>query len=83
MIRIEKTEISEEDLQRTLLTLSDTPWIDYLEIEENGERSLRDDTPEEIRKKYEEHLQKIEEPRAKLTRTDEGFLIDFTDRFLL
>lgn len=53
-----------------MLTLFDAPWLEYLEIDEDtGERKLRDDTPQEIREKYEEYCQEqsknIDEPRAK------------------
>lgn len=53
-----------------MLTFFDAPWIEYLEIDEDtGERKLRDDTPHEIRDKYEEHCQEqrknTDEPRAK------------------
>lgn len=37
-----------------MLTLSEAPWVEYLVIdEETGERKLREDTPQEIREKYE------------------------------
>ncbi len=53
-----------------MLTHLDAPWLEYLEIDEDtGERKLRDDTPLEICKKYEDHCkeqsQNIDEPRAK------------------
>ncbi|UWO50604.1 hypothetical protein NQ527_11905 [Eshraghiella crossota] len=53
-----------------MLTFLEAPWIEYLEIDENtGERRLRDDTPQEIRDKYNEHCReqnkKANEPRAK------------------
>ena len=53
-----------------MLTLFDAPWLEYLEIDEDtGERKLRDDTPQYIRDKYEEHCQEqsknTDEPRAK------------------
>lgn len=39
-------------------TLEQTPWVPYLDIDEiTGERKLRDDTPEEIKAKYNEYLQ--------------------------
>ena len=38
-----------------MLTLGEAPWVEYLVInEETGERTLREDTPKEIREKYEE-----------------------------
>ena len=40
-----------------LLTKEQTPWIDYLEIdEETDERRLSSDAPDEVKKAYEEHL---------------------------
>lgn len=45
-----------------MLTLNEAPWVEYLEIdEETGERRLREDTPKEIREKYEEY--RIEQRR--------------------
>lgn len=46
--------ITKEELFN-MLTMDEAPWIEYLEIdEETGERRLKDDTPQKIRKKYEE-----------------------------
>lgn len=40
-----------------MLTFNEAPWVEYLEIdEETGERRLREDTPKEIRDKYEAYL---------------------------
>ncbi len=51
-----------------MLTFYDAPWIDYLEInEENGERYLREDTPQDIREKYEKHC----EEQNKYTKNNE------------
>lgn len=42
-----------------MFTFEEAPWVEYLEIdEETRERRLRDDTPDEIREKYEEHCNK-------------------------
>jgi|GEM_PF-6078059 hypothetical protein len=42
-----------------MLTFEEAPWIEYLEIdEETRQRRLRDDTPEEIRRKYEAYYNK-------------------------
>lgn len=42
-----------------MLTFEEAPWIEYLEIdEESRQRKLRDDTPDEIRNKYEEYCSK-------------------------
>lgn len=39
-----------------MLTFEEAPWVEYLEIdEETRERKLRNDTPDEIRLKYEEY----------------------------
>lgn len=36
-----------------MLTINEAPWVEYLVInEETGERTLREDTPKEIREKY-------------------------------
>lgn len=44
-----------------MLTRNEAPWIEYLEIDETTrERKLRDDAPDEIRKKYKEYLLEIE-----------------------
>lgn len=38
-----------------MLTFNEAPWVEYLEIDERtGERRLKEDTPQEIRDKYEE-----------------------------
>ncbi len=38
-------------------TKEQSPWVSYLEIDENtGKRFLRDDAPEDIRRKYEDFL---------------------------
>ena len=43
-----------------MLTRNEAPWIEYLVIDEKTrERKLRQDTPEEIRKKYEEYMVKM------------------------
>ena len=43
-----------------MMTKEQAPWIDYLDIdEETGERFLKDDTPDDIRKKYADHLSKM------------------------
>lgn len=48
-------------------TLNQAPWIPYLEIDETtGERILRDDTPEDIRKKYEEYLSERKNQSTKM-----------------
>ena len=40
-----------------MFTIDDAPWVQYLEIDEmTGERKLREDTPGDIREKYEQHL---------------------------
>ena len=40
-----------------MFTLEDEPWVLYLEIdEETLESKLRDDTPADIREKYEKYL---------------------------
>lgn len=40
-----------------MLTFNEAPWIEYLEIdEETGKRVLKEDTPKEIRDKYEAYL---------------------------
>lgn len=40
-----------------MLTLEEAPWLKYLTIDEvTRERKLRNDTPKEIREKYEKHL---------------------------
>lgn len=42
---------------KSIYTLDQTPWIDYLEIdEETNERKLRIDTPEEIKQQYNNFL---------------------------
>lgn len=39
-----------------MLTSNEAPWIEYLEIdEETGKRRLREDTPQDIRARYEEY----------------------------
>ena len=44
-----------------MLTKSQAPWVEYLEIdEETGARKLKDDAPEEIKKAYMEHLLKFQ-----------------------
>jgi len=44
-----------------MLTRNEAPWIEYLEIDEKTrERKLRDGTPEEIRKKYEEYIAEMD-----------------------
>lgn len=53
-----------------MLTKSQSPWVEYLEIdEETRERKLKDGAPEEIKKAYMEHLLKLkkseEEKRPK------------------
>ncbi len=41
-----------------MLTIDEAPWAEYLEIdEETWERKLREDTPKDIREKYEQFLQ--------------------------
>ena len=51
-----------------LLTKEDTPWIDYLEVdEETGERYINPAVPEEIKEAYKMHLlsrQHREEPNG-------------------
>lgn len=48
-------------------TMNQAPWVPYLEIDEStGERILRDDTPEEIRRKYEEYLAERESQSSKM-----------------
>lgn len=43
-----------------MMTKEQAPWIDYLDVDEKtGERFLIDDTPDDIRKKYEDHLSKM------------------------
>ncbi len=40
-----------------MFTMEQAPWVEYLEIdEETLERRLREDTPDEIRALYEQHL---------------------------
>lgn len=42
-----------------MLTFEEAPWVEYLEIDEDTrQRRLRDDTPEEIRNKYEAYCNK-------------------------
>lgn len=42
-----------------MLTFEEAPWVEYLVIdEETRQRRLRDDTPEEIRRKYEAYCNK-------------------------
>lgn len=51
-----------------MLTRSEAPWIEYLEIDEDtGERKLRADTPQEIRDKYDAYCLR--------QRTDSGELL--------
>ena len=39
-----------------MLTFDEAPWVEYLEIdEETGERKLKENTPQEIRDKYEKY----------------------------
>ena len=45
-----------------MLTKEQAVWIDYLEIdEETGERKLNSDAPDEVKKAYEKHREKIQE----------------------
>lgn len=42
-------------------TVEEYPWVMYVEIDEKtGERFLKDDTPEDVKKAYNLHLQKIQ-----------------------
>lgn len=51
-----------------MLARNEGPWIEYLEIDEKTrERRLRQDTPEEICKKYEEYV-------AEMLKLSEGML---------
>lgn len=48
-----KNSNTSQAIDKGIYTLEQKPWIEYLEIdEETGERKLRNDTPEEIVKKY-------------------------------
>ena len=45
--------------EKEIMTLDQTPWIEYLEIDEKtGERVLRKDTPKEIKDAYKKYLKK-------------------------
>ena len=53
-----------------LLTKEQTPWLDYLEIDdETDERRLSSNAPDEVKKAYEEHL------KWKQSYIDEGMKI--------
>lgn len=42
-------------------TLAQTPWVPYLEEDEDGNTYLPEDIPEEIKKKYQEYMREREE----------------------
>ena len=45
-----------------MLTICEAPWIDYLEFDdETHQRTLREDTPQEIREMYEKYCEKQRE----------------------
>ena len=39
---------------------NEVPWVDYLIIDDDGNRKLQDDTPQDIKEAYEKHLKEIE-----------------------
>lgn len=44
-----------------MLTLDEAPWVEYLEIdEETGKRRLQENTPPDIREKYETYCLKLD-----------------------
>lgn len=57
--KLNQLKMNNED--NGICTIEQFPWIEYLEIDEDTfERKLKDDTPEEIRKKYNEFISKID-----------------------
>ena len=56
----------EEKKDKRIFTKEQMPWIEYLEIDSKTlKRYLREDTPEQIKKMYEEYLKQIEEKSNK------------------
>lgn len=50
--------------EKEVLTFEQAQWIEYLEIDEKtGERKLKKETPEEIKKMYEEYLKQLEKKK--------------------
>ena len=50
--------------EKEILTFEQAQWIEYLEIDEKtGERKLKKETPEEIKKMYEEYLRQLEKKK--------------------
>jgi len=50
--------------EKEILTFEQAQWIEYLEIDEKtGERKLKKETPEEIKKMYEEYLKQLEKKK--------------------
>lgn len=41
-------------------TIEQCPWIGYLEIDEDLNRKLREDTPDEIKKAYQAHQKEMQ-----------------------
>lgn len=57
---------TEEKKDKGIFTQQQMPWVEYLEIDEKTlKRYLREDTPEQIKKMYEEYLKQIEEKSNK------------------
>lgn len=50
--------------EKEILTFEQAQWVEYLEIDEKtGERKLKKETPEEIKKMYEEYLKQLEKKK--------------------
>ena len=50
--------------EKNILTFEQAKWIEYLEIDEKiGNRKLKEGTPKEIKKMYEEHLKELEKKK--------------------
>jgi len=50
--------------EKEILTFEQAQWIEYLEIDEKtGERKLKKETQEEIKKMYEEYLKQLEKKK--------------------
>ena len=43
-----------------LLFSTETPWLDYLIIDDDGNRKLQDNTPQDIEEAYEKYLKEVE-----------------------
>lgn len=43
-----------------LVFSNEAPWLDYLIIDDDGNRKLQDDTPQDIKEAYQKHLTEVE-----------------------